>query len=167
MRHLTRAASVLLACASVAPLSAAMQAETSNRIGSIRYKTFTFEEGTPALRPAAQERIHAAVERELKAKGVRRVFGETELHVATHVIVDRHAMADLDRADYWEYWIGVSSVDAFDVRGGTLVVDLVDAAQQRTVWRGVASVSVKGSVDKNLKLIDKMVKRLFAEFPPQ
>jgi len=43
----------------------------------------------------------------------------------------------------------------------------VDAAQQRTVWRGVASVSVKGSVDKNLKLIDKMVKRLFAEFPPQ
>jgi hypothetical protein len=167
VRLLERAASVLLVCVCVAPLSAGMQVETSNLIGSIRYKTFVFDEGTPALRRAAQERIHAAVERELEAKGVRRVFGETELNVATHVIVDRHSMADLDRPDYWEYWIGVSSVDAFDVRGGTLVVDLVDMAQQRTVWRGVASIDVKGSVDKNLKLIDKMVKRLFSEFPPQ
>lgn len=159
--------SVLLVCASVAPLHAGMQVEASNRIGSIRYKTFTFEGGTRALRPAAQELIQAAVERELKTKGVRRVFGETELRIATHVIVDRHSMADLDRADYLEYWIGVSSVDAFDVRGATLVVDLVDVAQQRTVWRGVASIDVKGSVDKNLKLIDKMVKRLFGEFPIQ
>jgi hypothetical protein len=116
VRLLERAASVLLVCVCVAPLSAGMQVETSNLIGSIRYKTFVFDEGTPALRRAAQERIHAAVERELEAKGVRRVFGETELNVATHVIVDRHSMADLDRPDYWEYWIGVSSVDAFDVR---------------------------------------------------
>lgn len=167
MRHLNRIAAVSLVLACATPLSAGMQVETSDRIGSIRYKTFAFEEGTPALRPVAQERILAAAERELKAKGVRRVFGETELRVATHVIVDRHSMADLDRADYLEYWSGVSSVDAFDVRGATLVVDLVDAARQRTVWRGVASIDVKGSVDKNLKLIDKMVKRLFGEFPQQ
>ena len=167
MRPLLRAASVLLVCSLSAPLAAGIRIETSNQIGSIRYKTFAFEEGTPALRPVAQERIQAAVERELKAKGIRRVFGETELHVATHVLVDRHALADLQRADYWQYWIGVSSVDAFDVRAGTLVIDLVDGAQRRTVWRGVASMDVKGSTDRNLKQIDKLAKRLFAEFPPQ
>jgi hypothetical protein len=149
------------------PAGAGVEVESHDRIGSARYKTFAFEEGTPARRPEAQERILAAVERELHAKGLTRVFGESELHVVTHVLVDRHTLEKLERKDYFDYWRGVNSVDAFDLRAGTIVVDVVDAGQQRRVWRGVASAAVKGTPAKTLARIDKIVNKLFKSFPEQ
>ncbi len=93
--------------------------------------------------------------------------GNAELRVVTHVLVDRHTIEQLEQRDYLEYWSGVDAVDAFDVRAGTLVVDLIDPQQQRLVWRGVASSEVKGSGEKALRLIDKLARKLFKRFPEQ
>lgn len=142
-----------------------IKVETSNGSEVFRYRSFAFAGGTPARRLDAQNRILAAVERELKARHFIRVFGEADIHVVTHVLVGRHSLADLDDDDDLRYWSGVDSVDAFHLRAGTLVVDLVDAAGGGILWRGVASAPVKGSVEKNLKMLDKIVKKLFEEFP--
>jgi hypothetical protein len=142
-----------------------IKVETSDGSEVVGYRSFAFREGTPARRLHAQDRILAAIERELKARDFIRVFGEADVYVVTHVLVDRHSLADLDKTDYFEYWSGVDSVDAFDLRAGTLVVDFVDAADDRTVWRGVVSTPVKVSAEKNLKMIDKIVRKLFREFP--
>jgi hypothetical protein len=167
VRIATRALAVVLTLSSALASLAGIEVESSDGSEALRYKSFAFVEGTPARRLAAQDRILAAVERELKARNLIRVFGEADAYVVTHVLVDRHSLADLDQKDYFEYWSGIYSVDAFDLRAGTLVVDIVDAAENRTVWRGVASAPVKGSAEKNLKMIDKIVEKLFREFPTQ
>ena len=165
MRIATRVLAGVLALSVPLVSLADIKVETSGGSGVVRFESFAFAEGTPARRLHAQDRILAAIERELKARDYIRVFGEADVYVVTHVLVDRHSLADLDKENYFEYWSGIDSVDAFDLRAGTLVVDLVDAADDRTVWRGVASAPVKGSTDKNLKMIDKIVKKLFREFP--
>jgi hypothetical protein len=167
VRIATWAFAVVLSLSTTLVCLAAIKVEIGDAAGVLRYKTFAFAEGTPARRLAAQDRILAAVERELKARNFLRVFGEADALVVTHVLVDRHSLADLNKEDYLEYWSGVDSVDAFDLRAGTLVVDIVDAVEDQTVWRGVASAPVKGSAEKNLKMIDKIVKKLFREFPTQ
>ena len=146
---------------------AGARVETRDETGGKRYETFDWKEGTPARRVAVQARIVAAVETTLQSKGLRRASGEAELYVTTHVLVGRHTLPELDDADDWEFWVGVGSVDAFDLRAGTLVVDFVDPVQNRRVWRGVGSVSVKGSVEKNLKTLDKLVGQILEEFAPQ
>jgi hypothetical protein len=145
---------------------AGARVEVRDETGEKRYTNFDWRGGTPARRPAVQDHIVAVVEAALQAKGLRRVRGKAEVYVATHVLVERHALTELDDADEWEYWIGVSSVDAFDLRAGTLVVDFFDADQNRRVWRGVGSAAVKGSVDKNLKIIDKIVHKMLVDFMP-
>jgi hypothetical protein len=146
---------------------AAGKVEVRGTISAGQYETFQWVEGAPAQRTAAQDFIVAAVERELQAKGLRRGHGETTLQVATYVIVDRHLMQDLESEVDWEYWIGVSTVDAFVLRAGTLVVDLVDTVKDERVWRGVASAKVKDSLERNLKVIDKLLTKMFLEFPAQ
>ena len=146
---------------------AADKVEVRGTISAGQYETFQWGEGAPAQRTVAQDFIVAKVERELQAKGLTRGQGETTLQVATYVIVDRHLMQDLESEVDWEYWIGVSTIDAFALRAGTLVVDLVDTVKGERVWRGVASAKVKGALDRNLKVIDKLLTRMFREFPAQ
>ncbi len=167
MRSVILASLVAGALVTAAPAQAGARIEVRDLIGTLRYRTFAFEHGTLAQRAATQERIETAIESELRAKGVLRVFGECELHVVTHVLVERHKLEELDGRDYFEYWTGVTSVDAYDVRGGTLVIDLVDTIQQRTVWRGVASMAVRGGLNDSLKSIDKIIRKLFKQFPEQ
>lgn len=163
-RETTFFLALLLAAAGV--LQAGARIEVRDETGGKRYTTFDWKDGTPARRVAAQERIVSAVEATLRSKGLRRERSTPGLYVTTHVLVERHALSELDDVDDWEYWTGVSSVDAFDVRAGTLVVDLIDPAQNRRVWRGVGSTAVKGSVEKNLRAIDKLVGKILEEFAP-
>jgi hypothetical protein len=155
---------LLVLVASICVARAGNRVEIRDETGGKQYKTFDWKKGTAARRPDAENRIVAAVEATLQSKGLSRAREDAELYVSTHVLVDRHGLNELDNADDWEYWTGVSSVDAFDLRAGTLVVDLVDPAQNRRVWRGVGSATVKGSAERNMKIIDKLVRRILDGF---
>jgi len=156
---------ILLLCGPSLPSLAGTKIESRDRMGTARYRTFAFEPGTPARRPEFQALIETEIERGLEANHMTRVFGEAELHVVTHVLVDRHGLVELDGDDYLEYWSGVNSVNAFDLQAGTLIVDLVDVAQQRTVWRGVASMTVGGSSKKMQQKIEKLIEKLLRRLP--
>ena len=158
-------AATLIVTASTA--HAGIRVEVRDETGGKRYETFDWRDGTEGRRAVAQERIVSTVESALQSKGLIRVHAEADLHVMTHVLVNRHELAELDDADTWEYWSGVNSVDAFDLRAGTLVVDLIDQSQGRRVWRGVGSTTVKGPVEKNLKIIGKLVRKMLGEFSPE
>ena len=66
----------------------------------------------------------------------------------------------------WAFWTGVRSVDALDVGAGTLVIDLLDAVDREIVWRGLASEALHPVPDKNLKKIDRAVRKMFRQLPP-
>jgi len=62
-------------------------------------------------------------------------------------------------------WRGWSEPVPFDQ--GTLVVDIFDAKTQSLVWRGFAEQAVSNKDQKNINKLEKMVSKLFKNFPPK
>ena len=51
-------------------------------------------------------------------------------------------------------------------KDATLTVDLVDNSDKEMVWRGVAKDTLADSSDKNVKMFNKAMDKLFKNFPP-
>ena len=130
-----------------------------------QYRTYQWKTGTPARRPAAEDAIFNSVKRELTNRGLARVDDGPGLYVVTHVLVDSHSLKQLDDAHYWEFVTGITSVDAYDLGSGTLVVDLIDVQRDKVVWRGVATGTVSGPLDKVIRRADKLIARMFRQLP--
>jgi uncharacterized protein DUF4136 len=127
------------------------------------YKTYTWAEGTPASNSFAEQRVHAEVDAQLGAKGLRPADGEApDLFVATHVITQQHQ--DLV-GNGFGWGLGMASVRAYSV--GTLIVDLYDAPTRQLVWRGVGSDSVSVKPRKYAYRIFESLDEMFAKYPPQ
>jgi hypothetical protein len=130
-----------------------------------RYQTYAWGKGTPAARGNYQEWIVAAITREL---------GETGLRPATDeepdLLVVSVAFAQLEMAIQGGYvhltnWnFGVITSDAVSSGTGHLAIDLVDAASGDVIWRAVAQETFLDDIPR--KKIDKIVKKMFRNYPP-
>lgn len=111
-----------------------------------------------------QERIQAAIEKELAARGFERVAsGSPELLVHYHVSVEQR----IDLRDT-EPMVPCPECKPFIYDAGTLVVDLLDAGSNRVVWRGWSEGNIDGLVDNQRWLdeqLDDTVTRIFAQLP--
>jgi hypothetical protein len=96
--------------------------------------------------------------------GFKRVDAEADLYVIPHVLVDRHTLEELADSTNWKFWTGFTTVDPRDLEAGTLVIDLLDAASEEIVWRGLASGTVTGKAQKIEKKIDRVVAKMFKKF---
>jgi hypothetical protein len=136
-----------------------------------QFKTYAWREGGwKAPRIVTENRIHAAVEKELEAKGVKKAEGEADLLVVTYADwstderVDAPSFAGLPNT-----WTGWSA--ATTVRGsskGSLKVDLIDRRSDQLIWRGVAieGLGLDPDSEKVGKKVFKVVKKMFESFPP-
>jgi hypothetical protein len=130
------------------------------------YETYAWKPGKPARLTRVERQIADSVNRELAARGLKQAPDESaQLDVSTWVLIDRHELKDLDDPSYWEFWTGVTSVDAYTVQGGTLVVDVRDAETKLLLWRGVVSGPVRSGTEKSVKRLDGYVVKLFTRFP--
>ncbi len=50
---------------------------------------------------------------------------------------------------------------------GTLVIDLVDARQNRLIWRGFATDTLVRNSESAVKRIESATKKMFAKYPPK
>jgi hypothetical protein len=153
--------------ASVTPAAAQMWVDSNESADFSEYHAYTWREGTPSRSSEVQLQIQGFIERELDKKGLRKVEEGADVFILTHVLADKHTLDQLSDSGYWEFWSGVRSVSAYDLRAGTLVVDVVDATTNDLVWRGVANETVSGAADKVLKKVDKSVRKLFKSFPSE
>ena len=157
---------LLLAVPQIAASGVEVSVEFAEEVDFSRYVTYAWKDGTEARRPAAQKAIVRIVAGQLEDKGLQRVESDPDIYVSTHALVDRQTLDELADASYWEFMTGITSVDPYDLGAGTLVVDLIDARSEKIVWRGLASATVSGSVEKMTRKVDKAVRRLFEGFPP-
>ena len=139
-----------------------------------KYKSFAFRKGTDAPTPFAQQRIEGAIATQLKARGLG--AGETaDLLVYTHTQLSKEKRMDDSSFGYggyagWSGWggaYGTSSVTVTDIPMGTVVVDLVDAASNALIWRGVATDTLltNPTPEKSEKRINKGIGKLFRGYP--
>ncbi|MBK9099251.1 MAG: DUF4136 domain-containing protein [bacterium] len=71
------------------------------------------------------------------------------------------------------YWgrpgmYGTGGVDVTQYDEGTLVIDIIDMAEQKLVWRGIGSGAMEQSptVEERTENINNAVNKILAQFPP-
>lgn len=137
-----------------------------------KFKTYQWKEGTTLPNPMMQERLKAAIEKELQAKGVTPVADKSDLVVTTHGRLETQKSVDLTTYGYGGYYgwggagISTSSATVREIPVGTLIVDLVDAGSNKLVWRGTGTDVVSDKPAKNEAKINKLIPKMFKNYPP-
>ena len=148
------------------------------------YRTFDWFPGGRELTgnveidsPFLDERIRAAVGRELITKGYEKVANQTpDFYVNYHVSVQQKLTSSGMNVGYgvgsYGSWggvgIGMSTNPIRQYEQGTLVIDFVDAASRKLVWRGTGSkaLSSNPTPQNTTATIDTAAREILAQFPP-
>jgi hypothetical protein len=128
------------------------------------YKTFAWREGTPAPDSLAEERLHAAVNEKLMARGLAMSASAPDVIVVTHVTTSDRKELVLNGFGPGPWWGGgAASVKTYVE--GTLIVDLYDAKTKMMVWRGVATATASDKPTKNTEKMNKALDKMFEKYP--
>ena len=128
--------------------------------------------GDPRLdqNPFFVNRMHAAIERELAARGVRYVELGGDLLVHHHAAV--RSRVDVLRVDeqagYSQAYGQGPATELYRYDEGTFLVDVADRRTRRIVWRGWARADLMGTLDdapRFVELLDRAVAGMFERFP--
>ena len=179
-----RMLSIAMAAVLLAPALAAAQKvsydyeKTANFAG---FKTFALKEGTPVGQPLIDQRIIAAIESELTAKGLTKNETNPDIVVVYHIAFDKQKDISTFSSGYgggygpYGYgwgggWAGGSTQTTVrDILIGTLVIDMADAKKKQMVWRGMATKQVDAQTkpEKRDKNIANAMKKIFKNYPPK
>jgi hypothetical protein len=149
-------------------LSAVSEAQTirvqwDRKVDFSGYQSFAWIEGTAAVDPEVNQAITEAIENELSVRGILPDEDEPDLHVVYYASAREEFEVQGGYRRDWEE-SGALKVDSH--LAGSLVVDLVDASENRVVWRAVATATVSGSRKKARARIPSILQKMFADFPP-
>jgi len=140
------------------------------------YKTYQWVEIPGGAMPdrLIDRAIKQAADEQLAQKGLAEVEANADLYIGYQVVINLEKSVDL-----WSTGIGPGGWDGWgdrSVRGqtstvpvGILLVDLYDAAKKQLVWRGdaVKTIDLKTDPDKNYKNLQKVMAKLFKNYPPK
>ena len=140
-----------------------------------QYKTFSYQEGTPFTEnPLVDQRIVAAIERHLAQEGLQKVDSNADLHATYHAATGQQSEYYTTGYGYgvgpgWRWGGGMASSTTREVSYtvGTLVVDLWDISDKQLVFRGSASGTVSDDPSKSTENINKVMDRIFENYPPK
>ena len=144
------------------------------------FKTYALKDGTKVGDPLIDDRIAAAIDRELAAKGLTK-SDNPDLFVVYHVAFDKQKDISTYSSGYgggygpygWGWgggWTGgTTSTQVRDILVGTLVIDMADAKKSEVAWRGmgVREVNTQANPEKRDKSINEAVKKILKNYPPK
>ena len=144
-----------------------------------QFKSYTMQPGTPTKNALIDNRIIAAIERQLAAKGFVRNDAAPDVVVLFHVALDEQKDISTFSSGpmyggYGYGWGGGWGTTTTDVRVreitiGTLAVDMVDAKTKQVAWRGLGTKEINTSAkpEKREENINKAVEKIFKNYPPK
>jgi len=139
-------------------------------------KTFSWAEGQIARNPQVAQIIKSTIESELTARGLSRndTAPDIKISVMAAVGIDLQGVGPSWNNAQYRSWGGYGNPNALmNVSAGTLLVDLLQAPNNSSVWRGVAKKTLVGSpmddpakaAADNEKEIRNAIKKLFKKYP--
>jgi hypothetical protein len=143
------------------------------------FKTYAHKEGTKVGQPLVDDRIVAAIDAQLAAKGLTKAESDPDVFVVYHIAFDKQKDISTYSSGYgggygpygwgWGGGMGTSTTQVRDILIGTLVIDIADAKQSKLAWRGMATKEVKtqASPEKRDKSINDAMKKIFKNYPPK
>lgn len=121
-------------------------------------------------------RVVEMIKKELREAGLTEVSSDPDLYVTYHYASEDKKSwntTTFGYGGYWDAWggwdgwwgggpsMGGSSVTReYVYTVGTLVVDAYDSNEKKMVWRGSGTVTVKDKPEKQIKQVDKILKKL-------
>lgn len=119
------------------------------------------------------DKLGAAIKNELDAKGYT-VSDKADFGIA--LMFSSKTKTNIQSYGYgygYGYWgrpgmYGTGGVDVTQYDEGTLVIDIIDMAEQKLVWRGIGSGAMEQSptVEERTENINNAVNKILAQFPP-
>jgi hypothetical protein len=151
--------------------------KTANFAG---FKTYALKDGTKVGQQLIDDRIVAAIDTELAAKGFTKNESSPDVYVVYHVAFDKQKDISTYSSGYgggygaygWGWGGGMGGTTTTQVRDilvGTLVIDVADAKKGQLAWRGmgVKEVDTQAKPEKRDKSINNAVKKIFKNYPPK
>jgi hypothetical protein len=125
---------------------------------------------------AIDKRLRAAVDRELRAKGLVPA-GDAAPDFLLNYRLARNPASDM-RGDpgrlgwgmgWWTGWPGAEAIYTENYDEGTLFLAAIDPHTKRMIWIGAAEARVMPnlSFEKRLQRVDAAVHRILVDFPPR
>jgi hypothetical protein len=144
-----------------------------------QFKTYAMKDGTPVGQPLVDQRIVAAIEAQMAAKGFVKSESAPDVFVLYHIALDKQK--DISSfstgSGYGPYGYGwgggwgttTTDVRVRDILIGTLAIDMVDATKKEMVWRGLGTkeVNTNAKPEKRDENISKAVEKIFKNYPPK
>jgi hypothetical protein len=179
----TRLAAAALAILFVPTLAAAQKTsyDYDKTADFASFKTYALKDGTKVGDQLIDDRIAAAIDAELAAKGLSKVEANPDVFVVYHVAFDKQKDISTYSSGYgggygpygWGWgggWAGgTTNTQVRDILVGTLVIDMADAKKAQVAWRGmgVKEVQTQAKPERRDKSINDAVKKIFKNYPPK
>lgn len=139
-------------------------------------RTYAWGEGIAAKNPAINQKIIAAVEAQLAAKGLTKAADANSADLL--VAYQAATIMDMDVTTYttgvwapgygtWPTSRGMAHTEVAQIRKGQLIVDIADVKTKKFLWRGIAGGSVSDDPEKVSKGLDKVLAKMFKDYPPR
>ncbi len=142
-----------------------------------KFKTYSWSKDIRARNPIIAQQIKDAVEQELASRGFTKVEGEGDLRVVFAAAIDfdlQVAYGNYGNAAGSPLQTGIISAgQTWDVTKGMLVVDVIEASSNNSLWRAVAKDTLSGGPSNDMlkdakkveKTVKKAVAKMFKKFP--
>jgi len=144
------------------------------------FKTYAFKDGTKVGQQLIDDRIVAAIDSALTAKGFSKSSSDPDVFVVYHVAFDKEKDISTFSSGYgggygpygWGWGGGMGGTATTQVRDiliGTLVIDMADAKKGQLAWRGIGvkEVDTQAKPEKRDKSITNAVNKIFKNYPPK
>lgn len=149
-----------------------------------QYRTYSWlpepqGQNTRVYNDIVEKRVKQAVDQELQSRGYRLVEENPDFKLGWHGAIDQKLDVQTMDAYYgyaWDpfyspYYMGATVPHTYvrEYEEGTLVLDVMDAASNRLVWRGTAQaeLSSDASAESRQQKLQEAVDKILADFPPK
>ena len=142
------------------------------------FKTYGLKDGTKVGDKLIDDRIVAAIETELAAKGFTK-SDNPDVFVVYHLAFDSQKDISTYSSGYpggygaygwgWGGGMSTTTTQVRDILVGTLVIDIADAKAGQVAWRGmgVKEINTTAKPEKRDKNISEAVAKIFKNYPPK
>ena len=143
------------------------------------YKTYQWVEipGGAVPDQLIDQAIKRAAEEQLAQKGLTKVDNNADLYIGYQFVLNLEKSVSLWETGGagpgwgWDPFGGGRNVQGqtYTIPVGILLMDLYEVGRKQLVWRGdaVKTIELKKDPDKNYKNLQKVMAKLFKNFPPK
>ena len=160
----TLAAFIAITLGVAAVEAAEIKVDFDSQADFARYKTWSWRAGTPAPNPVSDKRLREGIETRLAARGLARVEKGGLLEVVYHAAGENQITTE--KLGYKQPSFETEATRVRYVRKGSVLLDMIDAASGKVVWRGQAQEVADPTYTDVGRKIDQTLDKLFEHFPP-